>query len=235
MTQLTTPPSHPLVAASVLSADFGRMAEECRDVLDAGADILHVDVMDGHFVPNLTMGQDMIAGLRRHFPDALLDVHLMVERPGDYVESFARAGASVFTFHLEVCQPMRSADEDGCDAAELIDRIHDAGMSAGMCINPPTPPDGLEPYLPGLDLILIMSVNPGRSGQKFIPQILDKAHWLTGRLGPETRLEMDGGLNPDTASAVVEAGVDVIVTASALFGAADRGKVIKQLHDIPMP
>ncbi len=227
MLDLKTPPTHPLVAASILSADFGRMAEECRDVLDHGADLLHVDVMDGHFVPNLTMGQDMIRGLRRHFPDVYLDVHLMVERPDDYVDSFAQAGANLFAFHLEVCREMR---DNGVDARALIDRIHDTGMHAGMVINPPTPPDELEPYLDALDLVLVMSVNPGRSGQAFIPEVLDKTRWIKRRIGAGTRLEMDGGIKPTTAPDAVAAGADVLVTASALFGAADRSVVIEQFH-----
>ncbi len=196
-------------------------------MLGHGADLLHLDVMDGHFVPNLTMGVDMCRALRRHFPDTYLDVHLMVERPSDYAAMFADAGANLLSFHLEVSQPLRP---DGQDARALIDRIHSLGLDAGMVINPPTPPDGLEPYLDLLDLVLVMSVNPGRSGQRFIPEVLDKAKWIKQRTKPTTRLEMDGGLNPQTARQAVAMGVDTIVTASALFGASDRAAVIQQLH-----
>ncbi len=120
--------------------------------------------------------------------------------------------------------------QDGVDADALIERIHGLGMKAGMVVNPPTPPDGLAAYLDRLDLVLVMSVNPGRSGQAFIPEVLEKARWLKPQLRPQTRLEMDGGLNPKTAPQAVAAGVDVMVTASALFGAADRAGVIRQLH-----
>lgn len=220
MLDLSAKPPHPLVAASILSADFGCIADECRDVLDKGADLLHVDVMDGHFAPNLTMGQDMIRGLRKHFPDTYLDVHLMVQRPGDYIASFAAAGANLFSFHLEAPG----------DAGETIRAIRDHGMAAGMVVNPLTPPEGLQVFLDKLDLVLVMSVVPGRSGQTFMPQVLDKARWINQRIGPQTRLEMDGGLNADTAPGAVDAGVDVLVTASALFGADDRAAVIGALH-----
>lgn len=227
-TLLDGPPKNPLVAVSILSADFGFMIDDCKDVLEKGADLLHVDVIDGHFAPNLTMGGDMIKGLRRHLPEVFLDVHLMVTSPGDYVEQFAKAGADLFSFHLEVC----SENGGEVDGKELIAKIRDAGMKPGMVINPPTRPEGLERYLELLDLVLVMSVNPGRSGQTFMPEVLEKTAWLKERLGPGTRLEMDGGLNPETAKLAAAAGVDTMVTASALFGKPleERAGVIEAFH-----
>lgn len=211
---------NPLIAASILSADFAHMADDCRDALDAGADLLHLDVMDGHFVPNLTMGPAMCQWLRREFPDLCLDVHLMVTDPAMFVAPFAKAGASNFTFHIEaVAEPV-----------ELAARVRDSGMTAGLAINPPTDVRAILPFVPHFDLILIMSVNPGFSGQSFIAPVLEKARRIKPMLRPNQRLEIDGGVNASTAPACIDAGCDVLVAASAIFNAPDYAAAIASLR-----
>ncbi|MBC7771134.1 MAG: ribulose-phosphate 3-epimerase [Pyrinomonadaceae bacterium] len=214
----------PLIAPSILSADFSRMGEECREVLEAGADLLHVDVMDGHFVPNLTMGPDMCRGVRRALPDAFVDVHLMVTDPAKFVKPFADAGANHITFHAEVVTPKQGE--------QLIGTIHELGLTAGIAINPPTAVDAAVPYLGSADLFLVMSVNPGFSGQAFIAEVLDKVRALESEVTPTQRIQIDGGVKPANAAAILEAGCDVLVAASAIFGVAApaRGGVIRQLR-----
>ncbi len=228
MLDLSVKPARPLVAPSILASDFGRVVEDTQDVMDKGADLVHVDVMDGHFVPNLTIGADMIKGLRRGLPEAYLDVHLMVERPQDYVKSFAEAGANCFSFHIEVCQPHRCR---GIEAERMVKQIHEAGMQAGVVVNPATPIEWVEEVLDQVEMVLIMSVQPGYGGQAFMPHVLDKARWLRERMGDAIRVEIDGGIDSTTCKQAVAAGVDVLVSGSALFGAADRAAVIRAIHE----
>ena len=231
MLDIKKQPTHPLVAVSILSADFGQMVQDCSDVLNKGSDLLHVDVMDGHFAPNLTMGAAMLKGIRKHLPDVYLDSHLMVEKPQDYVEQFAKAGSNNFSFHWEVTSDNPERGSDGVNAADLIKMIHDHGMDAGMVINPATDAEVLEKYLDSLQVALVMSVWPGFSGQKFMPEVLPKVKWLREN-GPDTmRVEMDGGVAPATVNACAEAGCDMMVSASAVFGSDDRAAVIRSLHE----
>ena len=214
----------PIIAPSILSANFAKLGEEVDAVLAAGADWVHFDVMDNHYVPNLTIGPLVCEALRKHGVTAPIDVHLMVKPVDRIIPDFAKAGASLISFHPE--------------ASEHVDRtiglIRDSGCQAGLVLNPATPLNVLDHVLDKLDLVLIMSVNPGFGGQSFIPQALDKIRLVRERIretGRLIRLEVDGGIKIDNIGAVAEAGADAFVAGSAIFGADDYAETIRRMRD----
>ncbi|MHB8837003.1 MAG: ribulose-phosphate 3-epimerase [Candidatus Methylomirabilia bacterium] len=210
-----------IIAPSILSADFSRLGEEVRAVEAAGADWMHLDVMDGHFVPNLTIGPGIVGAVDR-VTNLPLDVHLMIDNPADFIEEFAKAGADYLVVHQEG-QP---------HLHRLVGRIRELGVKAGVALNPSTPLSTLADILPDIDLLLIMSVNPGFGGQSFIPAALAKlraARELIDRVNPAVLLEIDGGVKADNAAAVREAGVDAIVSGSGIYGHKDYRAMIAGL------
>jgi ribulose-phosphate 3-epimerase len=217
------PMNTPWIAPSILSADFARLGAEVDAVLAAGADVVHFDVMDNHYVPNLTIGPLVCEALRKHGVKAPIDVHLMVKPVDRIVPDFAKAGASIISFHPE--------------ASEHIDRtiglIHDSGCQAGLVFNPATPLDYLDHTLEKLDLVLIMSVNPGFGGQKFIPGALKKLAEVRRRIdaiGRPVRLEIDGGVKADNIAQIAQAGADTFVAGSAIFGQPDYQATIAAMR-----
>lgn len=211
-----------IVSPSILSADFGKLGADCRMVLDAGAQMLHYDVMDGHFVPNISFGVPVLKSLHKALPDAFYDVHLMISHPLQYAEPFIKAGATLYNFHLEC--------ED--DIQATIDAVRALGCKVGLTIKPGTPAEALAPWLEQLDLVLVMSVEPGFGGQKFMPSALEKLRWLKEERAKRSArylLEVDGGVDDTTAPLCVEAGADILVAGSAVFGAADPAAAVRRL------
>jgi len=214
----------PWIAPSILSADFARLGEEVQNVLAAGADIVHFDVMDNHYVPNLTIGPMVCEALRKHGITSPIDVHLMVKPVDRIVPDFAQAGATFISFHPE--------------ASEHVDRtielIREHGCKPGLVFNPATPLNWLDHTIHKVDLVLIMSVNPGFGGQKFIPTALDKLRLVRERIGAsgrEIRLEIDGGVKADNIEAIARAGADTFVAGSAIFGAKDYAATIAAMRE----
>jgi ribulose-phosphate 3-epimerase len=207
------------VVPSILSADFGNLASEIAQVAAAGVKIVHLDVMDGHFVPNLTIGPPVIAKLRRH-SNLVFDSHLMISEPDKYVEAFAKAGADNITFHIEVAD----------DPKGLVAKIHDLDCTAGITLNPETPVKAIEKVAPLCDMVLVMTVHPGFGGQQFMPEAARKVVEVRKIVGSDVRIEVDGGIDPETTPIVVSYGADTLVAGHAVFGQPDRRAAIEAIR-----
>jgi len=213
-----------MIAPSILSADFTRLGEEISAVVRQGADVIHIDVMDGHFVPNITIGPLVVKAARK-VTKSPLDVHLMISNPDKYIESFALAGADWITVHVETCNHLH----------RTISKIKELGKKAGAVLNPATSLTSLDYILPDLDLVMLMSVNPGFGGQKFIPSTVEKTRRLKEMIdarGLDVGIEIDGGVSPTTIESIAQAGANIFVAGSAIFGKDDYGKEIAALKSL---
>jgi len=207
------------IAPSILDADFARLADEIAQVESAGVRMVHLDVMDGHFVPNITIGPPVIAKLRK-CSGLVFDSHLMISEPAKYAERFAEAGADHITFHIEAAER----------SDKLIDRLHKLGVTAGICLNPETPVEAIEKIAPLCDMVLVMTVRPGFGGQKFMPEAAKKIARIREIVGPDIRIEVDGGIDPQTTPIVVSYGADTLVVGNAIFSKSDRIAAVKAIR-----
>jgi ribulose-phosphate 3-epimerase len=208
------------LAPSILSADFAKLADEIAEIESAGVKIVHLDVMDGHFVPNITIGPPVIAKLRK-YSGLVFDSHLMISEPDRYAEHFVEAGVDHITFHIEAAK----------QSERLIDRLHELGVTAGVCLNPETDVEAVQAVAPLCDMVLVMTVHPGFGAQKYLPEAAEKVIRLREIVGPDVRVEVDGGIDPHTAPIVVSYGADTLVAGNAIFSKPDRIAAINAIRE----
>ena len=207
------------IVPSILSADFARLADEISQVEKTGVKMVHLDVMDGHFVPNITIGPPVIAKLRK-CSNLAFDSHLMISEPAKYIESFAEAGVNHITFHIEVTD----------EPEKIVEKLHALGCTAGICVNPETKVDTIKQVAPMCDMVLVMTVHPGFGGQAFMPEAAKKVAQVREIVGPDIRIEVDGGIDAETTPIVVSYGADTLVAGNAIFGQPDRAEAIEAIR-----